>query len=142
MEKFSAAETSRYYPQWVPDAKNPLGGQVVKTQDDHIAKFPDHYDEWLTKLNPPPKSEEELNGAVMAEREACIKFIESYPTGTIHAKEIAKALRKSRSMGIGNVVPTGTLNKSTKKSNAVTASAHAPTDQEPPPADETEPATE
>lgn len=119
MEQFSDREKQMYYPQWVPDEKG--GGQTVKSQEDHAKLFPDHYDEWLSKLNPPPKSEEELNGAIQAEREACIKFVDGYPTHAILAKEIAKALRKSRNAGGFNaakVLPTGSLNKSTAKSDA------------------------
>jgi hypothetical protein len=91
MEQFSEIEKRKYWPQWVE-------GQVVKTQDDHMTRFPDHYEQWLTTINPPPKSEAELTGAILAEREACIKFVSNYPTGTLLAKDIAKDLRKSQTL--------------------------------------------
>ena len=115
MQQFTDAEMKRYYPQWVPTGKDGKGnptGITVKDPDDHMARFPEHYEEWLTKLNPPPKSEEELTGAVLAEREECIKFVQNYPTGKNLAAEIARALRKSRSMGSAAArVPAKTLPK-------------------------------
>lgn len=110
-EKFSDVEAKRYYPQWVPvpTVANPNAGATVQNQEDHVTRYPEHYDKWINTLNPPPKSEEELYSAVLAEREACIDFVKNYPTGTLLAKDIAKDLKKSRESGVStkSVVQSG-----------------------------------
>ena len=110
-EKFSEVEAKRYYPQWITVAGHPAGGVTVQSQEDHIIRYPDHYDKWINTLNPPPKSEEELYAAVLAERNECIEFVKNYPTGTLLAKDIAKDLKKSRESGVSTkgIVQTGSL---------------------------------
>ena len=94
--EFTPEEQSKFWPQWIPSGEGK--GEIVASQEDHRTRFPKHYEEFVSSLTPAPHTDEERTAAVLAEREACIQFVENYPTGQKFAREVAKALREARTV--------------------------------------------